>query len=598
MKKINYKNISIVIDKTDKIKNTIDIIIFLIAVATTIIYKYRHVIKNLLLFINTNTDLVDIISETGILLCKYIIYAIIVYVIISIFYIFIRKFIIFKYRKKQYNRYKEFISNRVEDRDIKELYKNLYNYFSNQNNKTPIFIAGEWGAGKTYNIEKFIYDYYKYSKQNIYKISCFGITTKEALMKRISEACENEDTSFKNKIVSLIGEIPIVGMFLKSLLEKKYDINNIKENSIFIFDNFERIECSKFDGPVNTKTNNYKNAIIKYDIVAGTIDELIEKYNMKVVIIGNEKEMVKDYVYNTFICKLGCKKYTIAPSYKVFDDIWIEILHNNIILPEEHNMFLKILEEVKIASLLLWELSNNKNIRMLNKIIYNYVSFIITLKRNNYEFDENINEMVSIYYTNLIINLFGNEVVEKFREYESIGLHFEKAGMNSEKSNYFYLANVNAMWCSNSYMINLWKNLEQNYYGLSERILAYKQNYPREYISKKNCNSSDLCIEKIHFEDLICLLAFAKSNFINNAIKLLKNSEVIIDNAVDVAKLFEMCKIENTLKKNKKLLVSLFDCLYNNLETKSIIEIYNNTSNSFKRCNDKYKEIISNTSNK
>ena len=63
------------------------------------------------------------------------------------------------------------LNNNNQNKELKELYKSLYNYFSDKNNKTPIFITGEWGAGKTYTIENFLDNYYKYSKQDIYKIS-------------------------------------------------------------------------------------------------------------------------------------------------------------------------------------------------------------------------------------------------------------------------------------------------------------------------------------------------------------------------------------------------------------------------------------------
>ena len=583
--------ISKIIDKINILKNNIDKIIFVIAIVTTIIYKFRHTIKNLLLFINIDANYVDAISKKGIYFCKYIINVIVAYVCLIIIYILIREFIIFLYRKNQKNRFLQFISNIRQDKELKELYKNLYNYFSDKKNITPIFISGEWGAGKTYTIEKFLEDYYKYSKQKIYKISCFGITTKEVLMKRISEACENEDTSFRNQIVSIIEEIPIVGVFLKNILEKKYDINNIKENSIFIFDNFERIECAEYDGPGNSKGNNYQNAIVKYDIVAGIIDELIEKYNMKVIIIGNEREMAPKYALNTFICKLGCKKYSIIPDEKVFEKIWLELLEKMITKISNRTLLLKVLNEVKDSSLIIWKMSFNQNIRILYKAIYNYFSFIVLLSENKYKFNEDINEIISIYYTNLIINLFNSRNLEFFSLYESIGLHFEKEMVINNKKIYEALSNINAMWCSNKEINDKWMNLEQYYYEIIKHLEIIKVNALKYYISRNNYCDNNLKVEKIKLNDFIFLLKYGKIDFYNNANKLLKNNAVIINDLDDIPRIIDDYKLEDILNDNNELLVNLFDYIYKkdkNMRT----SYYRDRYNSFAKLDNKYKQLI------
>ncbi len=392
----------------------------------------------------------------------------------------------------------------------------------------------------------------------------------------------------------MIGEIPIVGIFLKNILEKKYDINNIRSNSIFIFDNFERIEWTKYENVIGSITTNYENAISKYDIAVGIIDELIEKYKMKVIIIGNESEMVPNYMYDTFICKLGCKKYTIIPKVKVFENIWYEILDQIIIENSYKEIFLKILGEVKFASEIIWKMSNKNNIRLLYKTIYNYITFIVILKESNYEFDENINEIVSIYYTNFIVNLWSYHGVEKLKEYESIGLYFEKEGVKKKETKYSYLAMINAMWCSNRELLKLWQNLEQNNYELKESLERYKRNYKSVYISKKNCTSYDLNIEKIDFEDWFCLLTFAKEEFKNNAIKLLNKGAMKYESIDVIADIMDRYKAEELFRKDNELLLSFFNNLYNNTEIKSHVDRLERFHESFKKCNELYKELNSN----
>jgi len=555
----------------------------------------RELIKNVLITIGISDEIILVIARFLHLIIKIFLVILIGYIFLLTIYYVVRKIYINIYLKNQQHRYNEMLKSSNTDKNIKELYKNIYNYFSDENNNIPIFISGEWGAGKTYTINNFLDEYYKYSKQNVYKISCFGITTKEVLMKRISEACENEDKSVFNQIISLIGEIPIVGVFLKNILEKKYDINNIKRNSIFIFDNFERIEWSQYGKFTAEITTNYENAISKYDIVAGIIDELIEKYKMKVIIIGNEEEMVPNYMYDTFICKLGCKKYNIVPKYKIFEDVWYEILNKTIMKNSDREEFINILEEVKMSSTIIWKLEENNNIRILYKIIYNYINFILFLKEENYRFDEYINEKISIYFTNFLINLKDYHMRSEIRSYESIGLYFEKKFINEKNTKYTYLSMINAMWCANRNTISLWENLENNYYEIKSQHENFMKGYKNKYISKKNCIDPDLSLDVMFVEDLLCLLKFGKKEFRENAIKFLDKGIIEFKSVDHVGRMMNDFKIESILEEDRELLIKFFDCLSSKHDIKSCADRLSRAYESFKKCYNLYKEINSST---
>lgn len=576
-----------------KINNFIEIcnkgLLIILFIMLVCIYS-RELIKDVLMIIGISNEIISLISKFSHLLIRIFLILLIGYGIILTMYYLIRKIYINVYSKNQKYRYNEMLKSSNTDKSIKELYKNIYNYFSDENNNIPIFISGEWGAGKTYTINYFLDEYYKYSKQNIYRISCFGITTKEALMKRISDACKNEDKSIFNQIISLIGEIPIVGVFLKSILERKYDINNLKNNSIFIFDNFERIEWSQYGKSMGNITTNYENAICKYDIVVGIIDELIEKYKMKVIIIGNEEEMVPNYMYDTFICKLGCKKYNIIPKYKIFEDIWYEILNKIIMKNSDREEFIKILEEVKMSSIIIWKLEKNNNIRILYKIIYNYINFILFLKGENYRFDEYINEKISIYYTNFLINLKDYYMLNEIRSYESIGLYFEKKLINEKDTKYTYLTMINAMWCSNRNIKNLWENLENNYYEIKIQHENFMKEYRKKYISKKNCIDTDLDLDVIFVEDLFCLLKFGKREFRENAMLFLDKGIVEFKDINHVGNMMNLYKINSIFEKDKELLIKFFERLNNKYDMKSCTDRLSRAYVSFKICNDLYKE--------
>ena len=552
---------------------------------------FKQFIKSLLIIIGIVDEKIKIISELSHFMIETFYKMFALYsLLLFIYYLAKRIYIIF-YLKNQKKRYNKMLVTEEIDKNEKELYKNIYNYFTNKKDKIPIFVSGEWGAGKTYTINNFLNNYYKYSNQNVYKISCFGITTKEILMERIKEACENEDNSLFNQVLYLIGEIPIIGAFLKNILEKKYDINNIKNNSIFIFDNFERIEWSKYGKVVGHVTVNYGNAISKYDIVVGVIDELIEKYNMKVIIIGNEREMVPDYFYDTFICKLGCKKYTIKPKEKVFEDIWYEILDKEIVKKEYREDFIKILKEVKNSSEIIWKLSNKNNIRILYRTIYNYISYILFLKEIGYEFNNDINEKISIYYSDFMVNICNYNEIEDIKEYDSIGLFFEKQSVRGNRKEYYYLADINAMWCVNRETLYLWKNMEENYFKLKEKQTELLESYRNNYISKKNCMNLDLNIKKLEVEDMFCLLKFQKQEFRSNAIKFLQQGVINFKNIDNVAYLMDTYKVEEFFKEDSELILCFFNCLYNKENVKAHILRLEKEHESFKKCNQMYNEL-------
>ena len=129
----------------------------------------RELIKNILITIGISDEIILVIARFLHLIIKIFLVILIGYIFLLTIYYVVRKIYINIYLKNQQHRYNEMLKSSNTDKNIKELYKNIYNYFSDENNNIPIFISGEWGAGKTYTINNFLDEYYKYSKQNVYK---------------------------------------------------------------------------------------------------------------------------------------------------------------------------------------------------------------------------------------------------------------------------------------------------------------------------------------------------------------------------------------------------------------------------------------------
>lgn len=75
-------------------------------------------------------------------------------------------------------------------------------------------VTGEWGSGKTYEIDRFFEKYYKYSNRKIYRISCFGISSRKELIEEINNTIEREDDSFYTFSIQALKYIPVVGYAL------------------------------------------------------------------------------------------------------------------------------------------------------------------------------------------------------------------------------------------------------------------------------------------------------------------------------------------------------------------------------------------------
>lgn len=335
----------------------------------------------------------------------------------------------------------------------KILYRDMYKYFINENDNTPILITGEWGAGKTYCINYFFDNYFKYENIKVYKISCFGVTTREDLMNRLEKICKNADDGLFNKCMELIKKIPIVGEFLKSVLEKKYDINNIKKGSIFIFDNFERIGC--IDKKAN-ESNKY-DLELKYNIISGIINELIENYKMKVIIVCNENEMLANYVSETFIYKLECKKFHINPNVDILNKIWGEMMKLEVDTKEYEEKFKEIYKNIEKATNKIFEEFGKKNVRILRSSIYSFIEILLVLYKGGYDFSKNDYEEYSIFYTILLINI----LPLSFRRILEYTEPFEKCCDFDGLNVYTFWEDMKGYYLAEEDNIDLWTSLSK-----------------------------------------------------------------------------------------------------------------------------------------
>lgn len=247
--------------------------------------------------------------------------------------------------------------------------ESLFRYLLEGTAPRCYLVTGEWGSGKTYEIDHFFDEYYKYSNRKIYRISCFGISSRKDLIEEINNTIEREDNSFFTFSIQALKYIPVVGDALYKVLKKSYRYTSVPKGSVFIFDDFERITARmcmeennireayyssrmyRQNGNVDSekqafsaisdgfketekafaKIRNFSDRQLdkqdydKYIAAVGMINELVEVCGMKAIIICNSDMLGEKFIYEVLRSKLNCIEYkkivTVEVTQTVMDTV-------------------------------------------------------------------------------------------------------------------------------------------------------------------------------------------------------------------------------------------------------------------------------------
>lgn len=312
----------------------------------------------------------------------------------------------------------------ISDKKVKKTIEgkfdtSLYKYLTNKNNNC-FLINGDWGIGKTYDVNEFFDKYYKFSKKKVYRISCFGLDTRKLVLNEIKTKIEEKDQSLYTLLINSLVYIPIIGDFLNSVLKKEYSISNIDTNSIFIFDDFERVtlkinhlynsskshlskkisrvkqsslnakEFNEIIDEINILSKNLNEMIIdkyatvnqityeKYNAVVGLINELIETFNIKVIVICNADVIGYEYINEIFREKLNCITYQKKSKDIDLKNILPIVLKENIF---EDNALKTKINDILYLCIddldVIWHSYDNHNLRHLKSFFQAYIETIV-----------------------------------------------------------------------------------------------------------------------------------------------------------------------------------------------------------------------------
>lgn len=241
--------------------------------------------------------------------------------------------------------------------------KSLFRYLHDTAVPRCFLVTGQWGSGKSFEVNQFFDTYYNYTKTKVYRVSCFGLSSRKELIDEINNIVEQSDNSFYAQIIKVLQYLPVIGEAISKFLKKSYTYDSINKGSIFIFEDFERITSrpitNEYSGKLYEQSHSFRrvkmrgtgrnteleaieeefDAVVKafarvedfvtknslredydkYVAIVGFINELVEVYEMKVVVVCNTDVLGEKFIHDVLRSKLNCLEYkkVITPETKV-----------------------------------------------------------------------------------------------------------------------------------------------------------------------------------------------------------------------------------------------------------------------------------------
>lgn len=501
--------------------------------------------------------------------------------------------------------------------------ESFYKYLEKPPNGKSYLVTGEWGTGKTHIVNEFFTKYNKFYSKQIYRISCFGIDSRKLILDEIKNQIEINDKT----ILNWIQYIPGIGKPLYGLLKDTFSLRSIPKGSIFIFDDFERITSL---GIINEKITTYEksrhllssrnsntsnskefeeinnefskvadaiskiqndNELIrfsenlqKYNIVTGLINELVDNYQINVVIICNVDVLGHDYIDKVFRGKLDCITYNKFVDQKSLKSIFTSTLENKIYAKRELSPLVEhVLNKIVIDFETVWSKNNNNNLRQVKSVVQAFLDTIDTLS-SKVSLTEDY--LLSLFYSIYVVSVLrDNNDLEKLNQIRiggnltfSLHLYQKKVFKSLLSSKYMKDIKWTGIDIAGHWLLNLGKprNIElliksYNEYKYSDLELTLVLNRKYEWQG-----------EKLLIEHLIYLIRYDFHNLRENNLE--KIEKIIKDNIENILEVNvhgekEMIElVRNTLTKVDNLITTsnyypTFVILFNSILSYTKIKI-------------------------
>ncbi|MCU0097426.1 KAP family NTPase [Bacillus sp. OR9] len=431
--------------------------------------------------------------------------------------------------------------------ELNNFENSLYKYINDKPNGKGYLVTGEWGSGKTHIVTGFFNKYYRFSNKPIYRISCFGLDSRKLILDEIKNQIEIND----NSLFNWIQHVPVIGKPLFSMLKGSYSLNSIPKGSIFIFDDFERItslginsaermqesykknnfmlqssntirdfkeindEFKKIEKAFKKYDNNDEilsitDNVQKYNVATGLINELIENYKIKVIIICNVDILGYSFVEKVFRGKLDCITFNKNIDRNSIESIFNNTFENQVFSnAATKSLISHVINDLAVDFEKVWSLNGSSNLREVKSVIQ---AFLDTANIISSKVNLNKNYLFSLFYSIYIVKVLRDKKelgnLENFLIGGNLAFFlnlYEKGFLydSLKSSDYFHKLKWTGLPIAGFWMLNMSKPENLN------NLVRYYMNYEYNDIEKAflqpelHSDNSNLSEGKVLLEHLI-----------------------------------------------------------------------------------------------
>ncbi|MEL1244409.1 P-loop NTPase fold protein [Flavobacterium sp. DGU11] len=433
------------------------------------------------------------------------------------------------------------------------------NYYINIENppEFAVFIRGNWGTGKSWFLDNFIQ---QNSSTTFLRVSLYGMGS----FKDIDESIFQQ----LHPILSSKG-MRLAGKVLKGLIKTtiNLDLNGDKKSDVTINQGIPDIVLPEY-------LNNLDNNVIVFDDLErcsipiedllGYINQFVENKGLKVIIVGNEEEIIKsdgESKKNKFAFikeKLIGKSFDIKPDFDSSVDHFISQLTNTHVidlLNSKKDIIKNIFETAGYNNLrhlkqsildyerfhyYLPKIENNK-IDLLNHIIESFFILSFELKKGdmiekdindfflNFTFDENDKKPIDILRDKYSMFNTGQSPIlpQDYSSFFIYGESDDKSIKNSIDSSKYYDNEKTPTWIKFWRLYDLDDDTFLSYYtNVIEDFKNFKfiDKYVIIHVTAVLLNYSELNLINLNQEDII---EYGKENILNLKEKRLLNTNIL-----------------------------------------------------------------------
>ncbi len=271
--------------------------------------------------------------------------------------------------------------------DNKHIIEYLEYYINSENINFAVLLKGSWGSGKTFFIKKLIE---KWSTPNIAEdefialnpiyISLNGVSDKREIVLKLKEKINPFLYSKGVKVAS-----SIVKGFIKSTLKIDLDFDKDGTGDASANLNFDPISIFKTDND-SIKGNriiifdDIERCKIPVDEIYGFINDFVEHSKCKIILISDEDKIIERDLqeknlapYIAFKEKIIGQAFEIKPNSDEAVQYFISLLK-----PETQT----VIEENKALLFSVFNTSTAKNLRVLQRALFNYERLLNLIDQN------------------------------------------------------------------------------------------------------------------------------------------------------------------------------------------------------------------------